>query len=91
MYKLAHKKARYPALVAVGLLTLAQIVSHDAAIYSAIESGETDISSVRDLFMPQLSHEFDVWIIRILLGAMTAMIILAIMIRIAQHQYARNR
>lgn len=86
VYGLASKKARYPAFAAIGLFFVAQIITHDAGIYSDIEAGRTSINSASQLFIPEWSHEFDVLMLRILATVIVGLIIYAIVIRVAQRK-----
>lgn len=87
MERLSNYKARYPLIFAIGLFVFIQALTHDGAIYSMIERGETDANSIHDLYFPYWSNSEGTTIAQAAMGGIVFLVVFAILIRIAQRKH----
>lgn len=83
-------QAKWFVFPILGLFTLAQIAAHDGQVYSAIESGQSDINALSQLYFKEWSHSQDSQIIGMMFVGMMVLAGLAIFIRYAKWHYANH-
>lgn len=83
---LGSQQARYPLFFAFGLFIFAQLLTHDGAIYSDVETGRSDVNALNQLYFDQWNHEENTQLLRGMLIGVALLVGYGIAIRLAQRK-----
>lgn len=84
----ARQRARYPLFCMMGLLIAFFLTARDSGLYFSVESGESDVDILVDLYFPYWSHQQVIDIGRAFFVGMLILGGYAIAIKVTQRRIA---